>query len=70
MNHNLPVRLNKAIGRLPSHRAGNNRGLLEMEERVNVETKTFVITVTSKLFGKSASSRSKGKKGGEDVIVM
>ena len=70
MNHNLPVRFNKAIGRLLSCRAGNNRGLLEMEEQANVATKKFVITVTSKLLGKSASFRSKGKKGRKDVIAM
>ncbi len=70
MNHNLPVRFNKAIGRLPSCGAGNDRGLLEMEEGANVATKKFVITVTSKLFGKSASFRSKGKKGRKDVVVM
>jgi hypothetical protein len=70
MNHNLPVRFNKAIGRLPPRRAGNNRGLLEMKERADIATKKFVITVTLKLFGKSASFRSKGKKGGKDVVVM
>ncbi len=64
------MRFNKAIGRLPSRRAGNDGGLLEMEEGPNVATKKVVITVTSKLFGKSVSFRLKGKKGGKDVIVM
>jgi hypothetical protein len=41
-----------------------------MEEGANVATKKFVITVTSKLFGKSASFRSKGKKGRKDVVVV
>jgi hypothetical protein len=70
VNHNLPVSFNKVIGRLPSHGASNDRGLLEMEEGANVATKKLFITVTAKLFGKSASFRSKGKKGGKDVIVM
>ncbi len=70
MNHNLPVRFNKAIGRLPSHGASNNRGLLQMEEGAIVATNKLFITVTAKLFGKSASFRSKGKKGRKDVIAM
>jgi hypothetical protein len=70
VNHNLPVRFNKAIGRLPSRGAGNDRGLLETEEGANVASKKFVITVKSKLFGKSASFRLKGKKGRKDVVLM
>jgi hypothetical protein len=70
VNHNLPVRFNKAIGRLPSHGASNKRGSLEMEEGANDATKKFFITVTAKLFGESASFRSKGKKGRKDVVVM
>jgi hypothetical protein len=41
-----------------------------MEEGANVATKKLFITVTSKLSGKSASFRSKGKKGGKDVAMM
>jgi hypothetical protein len=41
-----------------------------MEEGANGATKLFFITVTSKLFGKPASFRSKGKKGREYVVVM
>jgi hypothetical protein len=64
------MRFNKAIGRLPSHGASNNRGLLEIKEGVNVATKMLFITVTANLFGKSASFRSIGKKGGKDVVRM
>jgi hypothetical protein len=46
-----------------SHGTSNNRGLLEMEEGTHVATKKLLITVTAKLFGKSASFRLKGKKG-------
>jgi hypothetical protein len=40
-----------------------------MEEGVNVATKKL-FTVIAKLFGKSASFRSKGMKGRKDVAVM
>ncbi len=41
-----------------------------MEEGANVATKKLFVTVTAKLFGEFASFRSKGEKGGKDVVVM
>jgi hypothetical protein len=39
-----------------------------MEKGANVANKKLFITVTAKLFGKSASFRLKGKKSGKDVV--
>ena len=60
----------ETVGRLTTGEACNDGGTLEVEEQANVTAKQFLVSVATKLCGKTPCFQAESQESRDDILML